>query len=119
MLVNDSKKITKEEILSSYSEKADIKFLRYYNYDKYCSLCEGILELSINGEKVSFGPKNADFSQFFTPTVCWANPDYERTSQTDWETDVSELPDKYKCFAKIIDEVINKNIPKNICRGCD
>ena len=120
MLVNDLDEITKEQIIDKYSEEADIEFRRYYDYDEYCSMCNGILELNINGKIYSFGSsKTADFESFFCPTVCFANGNYERGSCTSWETDVSVLPDEFKPFAKVIDEIINKNMPTNICRGCD
>lgn len=116
MLVNEKK----EQIINSYSEDADIKFIRYYNFDEYCNLCHGILELSINGRKASFGSESTtDFPSFFYPTVCFADADCERASHTSWETDVCLLPDELKPFAKMIDNIINQNMPNNICRGCD
>ena len=120
MLVNDLDEVTTEEIINEYSDTANIEFLRYYDYDEYCSLCNGILELNINGKKYSFSSrKPSDFKDFFYPTVCFANGGYERSSCTSWYTDVSELPDTLKPFAKRIDEVINKNMPTYICKGCD
>lgn len=120
MLVNDIEEI-KEDELARYSQKANIEFVRYYNYDKYCSLCFGILELKIDGNITIFGPKGsgANCEGFFTPTVCYAGGDIESNSHTLWSTDVTLLPEKYKPFAKEIDTVINQNMPNNICRGCD
>lgn len=120
VLVNDLDKITEEQITNEYSDTANIEFLRYYDYDEYCLLCNGILELSINGQKYSFSSRRtSDLKNFFYPTVCFANGDYKRSSYTSWYTDVNELPDELKPFAKAIDEVININMPTTICRGCD
>lgn len=120
MLMNDVDEITTEQIINEYSAKANIEFIRYYDYDEYCSLCDGILELNINGKKFSFSSrKTSDFKDFFYPTICFANADYEQCSHTSWVTDISELPDELKPFATAIDETINQNMPTNICRGCD
>ena len=73
MLVNDLDEVTAEEIVNKYSQAANIKFLRYYDYDKYCSLCNGILELNINGKKYSFSSrKTSHFKDFFYPIICFA-----------------------------------------------
>lgn len=119
MLVNDINRVTDEEIISKYSKEGDVEFLGYYNYDEKCSLCAGILELNINDQKYSFDSSDkADYKYFFYPTACFANGINEHASYTSWETDISELPDELKPFAKRIDEVINANMPINICMGC-
>lgn len=120
MLVNDFEELT-SEMEMPYSKPADVKLLRYEGYDKYCNLCSGILQLEINGKEWIFGrtdEKEGVYPPFFCPTVCFAE-DYNGEKQTAWETDIAILPEELRCFAKAIDEVINANMPKDICRGCD
>lgn len=123
MLINDLEELTDEDIKTNYSAEVTVEFVRYYDYDRYCSLCHGILELNINNNIISFGSNNqghlVNFPSFFSPTVCFANADIDKKVGTSWETDISLLPPELKPFAKKIDEVINQNMPTHICRGCD
>lgn len=121
MLVNDTEEIDKE-MEAPYAKPADVKFIRYSGYDKYCSLCFGILELQINGEKWLFSDANREdgcMPSFFAPTTCYANGNIIEEKHTAWETDISSLPEELRCFSKTIDEVINVNMPDYICHGCD
>lgn len=121
MLVNDYDEISDEQILSRYSADISVEFIRYYNYDRYCKLCFGVLELDIDNKRVTFGPsyESCDYPSFFSPTICFANADVDRNASTTWETDVALLPEELRPYAKKIDMVINENMPTSICRGCD
>lgn len=121
MLVNDIDEFTKEQE-KMCSELAEVEFVRYDDYDPYCNLCSGLLELRINGESWLFSDTAGEvnvYPGFFCPTVCWANADLEGKKHTEWEVDISLLPEELRPFAKIIDEVVNANMPDCICRGCD
>lgn len=121
MLVNDIEEIT-VEMETPYSKPADVKYICYDGYDKDCTFCMGVLELLINGEHWKFSKTKKDdnvYPSFFAPTVCYANGGIEEKKHTGWETDISAMPEELRCFAKIIDEVINSNMPNYVCCGCD
>lgn len=98
-----------------YASEAEIIFIGYTGCDYSATLCMGELELDINGKRYRFNRREL----FCTPRVCWANSDCENKMSTCWDTEVTELPEELRCYAKQIDEIINERLPNNICRGCD
>ena len=108
-----------EDVEASYSENADIQFIRYTGYDSRCNICSGTLVLRINGKNVTFG-REGMFAEFFYPEECWSNTgctNYRNTAKG-WNIDVKELPMEYRPYAKQIHDLINRHMPKEFCIGC-
>lgn len=79
----------------------------------YPNLCSGDLTLVIDGEEVTFGDsKNAPYDSF------WHSGGWFGDGEGEWEIDYLEIPEKYRKYAREIDEVINENIPYGCCGGC-
>lgn len=109
------------------NESEHIKFIEYTG--RYPNLCSGILTLNIDGEIVKFGH---DYSKYDSVTQKYLDgSEYDSfwTSggsltrdylpiRNEWKIDVNCIPEKYRKYAKELDQVFNDNVPYGCCGGC-
>ena len=108
-----------------------VEFVSYTG--QYPCLCSGVLTLKINGETVKFGHKNNAYD-FKTNTYndgnydkfwesggsCGFSHGYSKShvKQDEWIIDVEKIPEQYRKYAAMIDDVFNDNVDYGCCGGC-
>lgn len=105
-----------DEKIKARKEKLNIEFVSY-NGD-YPNLCSGVLQLKVEGRVLKFG--------------CWGDCDYPSFWRSgggfdddynayygDWIISEKELPDFLKPYVDVISKLLNENVPKGCCGGCE
>ena len=87
-----------------------VKFVSYTG--KWPCLCGGDLHLEIEGEPVVLSHVIHS-----NGSVVQKGGDYVVTKGK-WKVDIDYLPEKYKKYAKVIENLANKYIEKGCCGGC-
>lgn len=107
-------------INSTEKRNENVKFISYTG--KYPCLCMGILTLEIEGKEYKFEYKNeCNFNSFWSSGgSCGFTNNYADSyiDENEWIIDEEELPEKFRKYAKEIDEVFNENVPYGCCGGC-
>lgn len=89
--------------------ESNVKFISYSG--NFPNLCNGILTLEINGNKVSFHE-----GSLFSKGDVFIDENHEEHIITgDWDI---MLPDSFEKYRKEIVKCINENIPHGCCGGC-
>ena len=105
-------------INSTEKRNGNVKFISYTG--KYPCLCMGILTLEIEGEKYKFGDIGGEFDSFWSSGgSCGFTNNYADSyvNENEWIIDEEELPEKFRKYAKEIDEVFNENVTWGCCGG--
>lgn len=91
-----------------------VKFISYTG--EYPNLCSGILTLKIDDKEVRFGYGTSNKPFWYSGGGL--NPNYEGAYQREWKIDVNKILEKYRKYAREIDEVFNENVEWGCCGGC-
>ena len=118
----------------SSTENKSIKFISYSG--EYPNLCRGQLIVEIDGQIVKFGhdtynyvcskdinvpASDGAFNSFWSSGgSCYFTNDYSEANveDGDWIIDEKELPEKYRKYSVILDQLFNENVPSGCCGGC-
>ena len=105
-------------INSTEKRNENVKFISYTG--KYPCLCMGVLILEIEGEKYKFGDIGGFSSFWSSGGSCGFTNNYADSyiDENEWIIDEEELPEKFRKYAKEIDEVFNENVTWGCCGGC-
>jgi len=121
-------------INSKVKNNENIKFISYSG--KYPNLCRGQLIVEIDGEVVKFGHDTFNYEykngmnepatdgayQSFWESggSCYFTNNYAQSHVEggSWIIDESELPEKYRKYSAVLDELFNYNVPSGCCGGC-
>jgi len=89
--------------------------VEFIDYDgRYPCLCFGSLTLRIDGEEVTL-PSGCLISG---GSVTFDDNWMEDIERGKWLLDQDELPAKYRCYAREIEECVNAHVPWGCCGGC-
>ena len=126
-------------VMSNNHTCEDNTIIKFVSYDgKYPNLCSGVLTLNIEGKDVKFGhhgllydytnkrykdedPNNPNFDSFWSSGGgCGFHNNYSESyvNTDEWSIDVNDIPEQYRKYAAIIDEIFNDNVPHGCCGGC-
>lgn len=104
-------------------DKKQSEHVKFISYDgKYPCLCYGTLTLEINGKTYKFGDNTGnDFGPFWTSGgSAYFTNDYSDSvvEEDEWNIDVEDIPQEFRCYAEEIDRVFNDNVRHGCCGGC-
>lgn len=86
--------------------------IEFISYDgKYPCYCAGVLTLKIDGVVVSFPPHTLESGG----GTNWRDDEVWSGPWTVWDY---HIPSEYKHLKKIIEKVVNENVPFGCCGGC-
>ena len=112
----------------------NIKFISYSG--KYPNLCRGQLIVKIDGKTVKFGhdtynykcsndinipASDGAFESFWeSGGSCYFTNNYadEHVNSGAWIINKEELPDKYRKYSDILNQIFNENVERGCCGGC-
>lgn len=103
---------------SSNSHATDhVKFISYTG--KWPNLCDGLLTLEIDNEKVTFGSvymyEEAQYDKFWSSG---GRCSIKCIETSEWCISEQKLPERFRKYAEEIDDVFNTNVEYGCCGGC-
>ena len=113
-------------LINNDYDNSIVEFVSYTGH--YPCLCDGVLTLKINGDIVRFGHESGNYD---VKTEKYIDGNYDKFWETggscsvqhgishgEWLIDVKQIPEQYRQYAPIIDEVFNENVEYGCCGGC-